>query len=168
MTPSLLGRLAAAGVLSTLTMDLLATAVRKAGLTAGMPPDLFGRWFGWLFRGRLVHHTIADSPDVGGGMPLAMACHYAIGISLTAVFWLALQKTPLKEAPASTLVGAAIVFALFTNLLPWLLMFPSMGFGVFGKDGPPEFLLLRTSFVNHVAFGVGLAWTALALKAVRA
>jgi len=35
-------------------------------------------------------------------------------------------------------VSWALAFGLFTNLLPWLVMFPSMGFGVLGLRGPSE------------------------------
>jgi hypothetical protein len=31
-----------------------------------------------------------------------------------------------------------------------------MGFGLLGLNGPPEYLLLRTAILNHLAFGLGL------------
>ncbi len=46
-----------------------------------------------------------------------------------------------------------------TNLLPWLILFPAMGFGWFGGAAPPELQLPRTSVVNHAVFGVGIAWS---------
>jgi hypothetical protein len=52
--------------------------------------------------------------------------------------------------------SSALAFGLFTNVLPWLVMFPAMGFGILGLRGPSEFLLLRSSFVNHLLFGLGL------------
>ena len=167
MTLSLLGRLVGAGVLSTLTMDLLATGFRKLGLTAGVPPELLARWFGSLLKGRWVHHTIVESPDVPGGMGLMMACHYLIGIGLTVVFWMLLRQTPLKDVTPAVIAAAAVGFGILTNVLPWLVMFPSMGFGLLGRDAPDAMLLLRTSFVNHLAFGLGLAWTAVAVMRVR-
>jgi hypothetical protein len=51
----------------------------------------------------------------------------------------------------------ALGFGTLTNLLPWLWMFPSMGFGAFGHLAPAELMLLRSSFVNHIIFGAGLA-----------
>ena len=52
---------------------------------------------------------------------------------------------------------SAAGFGLLSNLLPWLVMFPAMGFGALGLRGPAELLLLRTSLVNHLLFGLGLA-----------
>ena len=167
MTLSLLGRLLLAGVLSTLSMDLGATLMRKLGFTAGVPPELFGRWFGHLFRGQLWHQDIAHASDVKGGVPLAFGCHYLIGLALTGAFWWLLSQLSPRPVPAQTVALLALGFGLLTNLLPWLFMFPSMGFGVFGKDGPAELMLLRTSFVNHVFFGLGLMWTSLLLARVR-
>ncbi|MBS1153641.1 MAG: hypothetical protein H6Q89_5339, partial [Myxococcaceae bacterium] len=124
------------------------------------------RWFGHLFQGKLVHRAITEAPDVKGGLPLALASHYLIGLTLTGVFWVLLRQLPWKLEPGA-LVLAAVLFGTLTNLLPWLLMFPAMGFGAFGKDGPPELMLLRSSFVSHLAFGLGLAWTTLALGRVK-
>lgn len=148
------------GLLATLTMDLVGTAFRKLGLTAGIHPELVGRWFASLARGQLLHRTIAEAAPVRGELPMALAGHYLIGLSLTAAFWLLLFKGPWQPSGTAQLAAAAVAFGLFTNVLPWLFMFPSMGFGFFGLEGPPEAHLLRSSFLNHVGFGAGLAlWT---------
>ena len=75
-----------------------------------------------------------------GELPLALALHYAIGVALTCAFLGLLASCP--DAPPKAF-SWALAFGLFTNLLPWLVMFPSMGFGVLGLRGPSELLLLR-------------------------
>jgi hypothetical protein len=50
----------------------------------------------------------------------------------------------------------ALGFGLLTNALPWLLMFPAMGYGWFGLHGPPKTRLFPSSFVTHFFYGVGL------------
>jgi hypothetical protein len=50
----------------------------------------------------------------------------------------------------------ALGFALCTNLLPWLLMFPAMGYGWFGAQGPPGTRLFVSSLVTHFFYGLGL------------
>jgi len=168
MTLSLLGRFLLAGVLSTVSMDLGATLLRKAGLTQGVPPEYIARWFGHLFKGQLTHQTIANASDVKGfNLPVALAFHYLIGITLTAGFWLLLTRVGARPLGTQTVVLLALSFGFATNVLPWLLMFPAMGFGAFGKDAPAELMLFRTSLLNHVCFGVGLMWTALAFARVR-
>jgi hypothetical protein len=156
-----------AALLSTLTMDLGATLFRKLGLTNGTPLELFARWLGNMTQGRLFHHSIIDAPDVKVPMGLAVLTHYLIGTSLTVMFWL-LMRALGRPLPTSTLALAAVGFGLLTNVLPWLFMFPAMGFGVLGKDAPAELLLFRSSLVNHLFFGIGLAWTLVAFGKVRA
>jgi hypothetical protein len=58
------------------------------------------------------------------------------------------RARPGLTLPARTtaeLLLLSLVFGVATSLLPWLLMFPSMGFGLFGRRGPAELLLFRTS-----------------------
>ena len=99
--------------------------------------------------------TIAQAPPVPGELPLALAGHYLIGITLTLTY--ATLVAAARIAPGKTAMGTALAFGLLSNLLPWLWMFPSMGYGLFGVSAPSEWLLFRSSFVAHVFFGVGLA-----------
>jgi hypothetical protein len=145
----------AAGLASTLSMDIGSALVRKSGFTAGLPPRLIGRWFA-LMRSQPDHRTIADSPAVRGELVIAVVSHYLIGISLAVVFGVLVGSAGVSPTPASGF-ALALTFGVCTNALPWFWMFPSMGFGVLGRAGPPELLLLRSSFVNHVIFGLGLA-----------
>jgi hypothetical protein len=151
------------GLLSTLTMDITSTLVRMTGLTSGVHPSLVGRWFASIPRGKLMHHTIAETPAVAGEMPIALVGHYLIGITLAVTFGVLLSLTGIRAGRLSGL-ALAVAFGVTTNLLPWLVMFPSMGFGLFGREGPPDLMLFRTSSVNHLLFGVGLAWSTYALR----
>jgi hypothetical protein len=152
---------AGAGVLATLVMDVGSTAMRKAGLTHGVPIELIGRWFAHILRGRLFHKTIATASDLPGQMPLALATHYLIGISLTIAFGLALHFGPLRLESRPAAFGTAVVYGMLTNVLPWFFMFPAMGFGWLGSEAPAEYLILRSSFLNHFAFGIGLGLVSL-------
>ena len=162
MTTHYVTRWVLAGVLSTLTMDMGGALARKTGLTAGVPPALMGRWFASLGSGAPGGGTIADAPPRSMEVPLALAGHYLIGITLTLVFAALLFVTRASPAPELGL-ALAVGFGAATNLLPWLVMFPAMGFGVFGGAGPPALMLFRTSLVNHLIFGVGLAASTRAL-----
>lgn len=51
---------------------------------------------------------------------------------------------------------AAIGFGVATCVFPWFLVYPALGFGSFGRNGPPELKLFRTSVVNHFFYGLGL------------
>jgi hypothetical protein len=144
---------AAAGFVATLCMDIVGGGLlRSTGLTAGVHPRFLGRWFAGILHGQLVHENILAAPPVDKEFLLAIPVHNAIGITLGIAYVLALSWLSLKRGSVWTALG----FGLLTNALPWFVMYPAMGFGVLGLAGPPELMLLRTSFVNHLIYGLGL------------
>ena len=145
------------GVLATLFMDVSSTLVRATGLTAGAPPSIIGKWFGYLLRGRLIHGDIMGSSEIPVRLPLTLAFHYGIGIALAGVF----AALCSWQAPQRGTFAFAVGFGLFSTVLAWFLMFPAMGWGIAGTRGPAQLLLTRTSLVNHALYGIGLAlWSA--------
>ena len=46
------------------------------------------------------------------------------------------------------------------SMIPWLLMFPAMGYGFFGAHGPEGTRLFVSSLASHAFFGLGI-WIAL-------
>ena len=147
------------GVLATLSMDLLSGAATRLGLIAPLPPNLVGRWFASVARLKPWHMDIARSAAVRHELILALPVHYAIGIILATMF------VGVTGLMGWTRTGSlALPFALSTSILPWLLMFPAMGYGVFGAHGPEGTRLFTSSIASHAFFGVGL-W--IALKIVR-
>ena len=93
-------------------------------------------------RSRPRHHELA----------IAVPVHYVIGIILALAYLLAMSAMGLSPHNLVSAVG----FGLCTNLLPWLLMFPAMGYGWFGAQGPSGTRLFVSSLVNHRFYGVGL------------
>ena len=140
------------GVLATITMDLLSMTALKLGLIAFLPPRLTGRWFGLMTQGRFVHSDIAEAAPISHEMAIALPMHYAIGITLGIVYLVASAALEINPGSLITALG----FALATNFLPWLVMFPAMGYGWFGTHGPPGTRLFTSSFVTHCFYGIGL------------
>ena len=140
------------GVLATITMDVLSFTALKLRLIAFLPPRMTGRWFGLMSQGHFVHSDIAQAPTLSYEMAIAVPIHYAIGITLALVY-LAMSST-LGLNPRN--LPIALGFALSTSFLPWLLMFPAMGYGWFGTHGPPGTRLFLSSLVTHCFYGLGL------------
>jgi len=140
------------GLLATVTMDVLSVTALRLGLIAFLSPRLTGRWFGSVARGRFLHKDIGQVPPINHEVAIAVPMHYAVGITLALGYLLA--SSTLGLSPRNLL--AALGFALCTNLLPWLLMFPAMGYGWFGANGPPGTRLFLSSLVTHCFYGVGL------------
>ena len=61
-------------------------------------------------------------------------------------------------SPSSFFV--AVGYGLATCVFPWFLVFPALGFGLFGRKGPPELRLFTSSLMNHLFYGFGLWWIA--------
>jgi hypothetical protein len=148
------------GVAATVTMDVLASASRRVGVTAGAKGPWVGRWYLGIARGQFVHSNIATAPEQSGEKRAALAGHYVIGVALAVLYvsgagWVGLS-------PSSFFV--AVGYGLATCVFPWCLLFPAFGFGLFGREGPPELRLFTSSLLNHLFYGLGLWWTAKLLR----
>ena len=86
------------GVAATVTMDVLASASQRVGLTAGAKGKWVGRWYIGIARGQFVHQNITVAPEQADEKRAALVGHYAIGIALAMVYvtgagWLGLSPS---------------------------------------------------------------------------
>jgi len=137
-------------------MDVLASASRRVGLTVGAKGQWVGRWYLGIARGHFVHSNIAVAPEQPGEKRAALVGHYVIGIVL-AVLYIA-GADWLGVSPDVFLVALGYGFA--TSVFPWFLVFPALGFGLFGLKGSPALRLFTSSLMNHLSYGFGLWWIA--------
>jgi len=141
-----------AGVIATASMDVLSAIAIRFRLIAPLSPNLIGRWFASVARAHPLHDDIARAASGSHEVAIALSGHYAIGIFLTAVFALLANRLGWQARSPS----AALAFGVCTNVFPWLLMFPAMGYGFFGAHGPQGTRLFVSSLVSHVFFGLGI------------
>jgi hypothetical protein len=151
-------RLVLTGIIATLTMDVLSGGAIKLQLISPLPPRLIGRWFASVAKGQPFHHDIGQVSPVNYEMAIALPVHYAIGVTLALAYVLATSALGLSPRNPFT----ALSFGLITNVLPWLVMFPAMGYGWFGAHCPPGTRLFVSSLISHCLFGLGL-WTGASL-----
>ena len=148
------------GVAATVTMDVLASASRRVGLAAGAKGQWVGRWYLGIARGQFVHSDIAAAPEQAGEKRAALVGHYVIGITLAVLY--VVGAGWVGVSPGSFLV--ALGYGLATCVFPWFLVFPALGFGLFGRKGPSELKLFTSSLMNHLFYGFGLWWIAKVLR----
>ena len=144
-----------AGVIATMSMDVLTAVAIRLRLSAPLSPNLVGRWFASVARTHPFHEDIARAAPVSHELAFAVSGHYAIGVFLTTVFVLVAHRVGWHADSPSP----ALAFGVCTSVLPWFLMFPAMGYGFFGAHGPVGTRLFVSSLVSHVFFGLGL-WIA--------
>jgi len=149
---SLLVRGVVVGIVATLTMDALTLAAVRLGVSAPLAPALVGRWFASVARSRPFHADIAQAAPLEHELAIVFPVHYAIGITLALVYLLSASALGLSPAQAT----AALAFGVGTSVLAWLLMFPAMGYGIFGTHGPAGTRLFTSSLLSHAFYGVGL------------
>lgn len=142
-----------AGVLATLAMDFVGILTIRAkwidlnGLQ--IVPPLLGRWFLNFFnQNQLITADIRKIPEGKSEKTIGWILHYLIGITLGLFF----ATLPFRG------LGAGIAFGIFTNIFPWLVMYPAMGFGFFGSRLTVTKKLILFSFINHFIFGLALGF----------
>jgi hypothetical protein len=168
-----------AGIFGTFCMDMGGAMLRRWGLIAGPPPAQVAKWFAYLPQGMTFHADIASVPALPISFRTLMTIHYGIGLILGVSYlgiraWLSLaERNPASQAavqhilvrplPLGSELLLALAYGIATSVFAWFLMFPGMGYGIFGLNAPSELKLFRTSLINHALYGlgVGLCWFSL-------
>jgi hypothetical protein len=60
-----------------------------------------------------------------------------------------------EPPPLRHLLGG-VLFGLATSLLPWFVLLPSFGWGLFGRRGPRGSNALLASTLSHIPYGLGV------------
>jgi hypothetical protein len=132
-------------------MDIAArTAIAPAlGVEAPRPQSL-GRWVGHMRYGRFTHQDIADAPVIPHEAEIGIMAHYAIGLTLGALYALLLRVSKTRHGSPSL----ALAYGTGTTAFSWFLMFPAAGKGALGRRETPK--LGTLSLCNHIAYGLAL------------
>lgn len=157
-TVELLFQILCLGFGATLIMDMWLLLLKKLNQPT-LNFALLGRWVGWMFRGKFIHASIAQSPAIRREYALGWLAHYSVGILFAVSFVLMVGKAWLRQPQFSS----AFIFGVITVLIPFFIMQPAMGAGIAStKTAQPLRNCLR-SLINHAIFGCGLYLSALLL-----
>ncbi|WP_151744818.1 DUF2938 domain-containing protein [Acinetobacter calcoaceticus] len=115
-----------------------------------------GRWIGWIFQGKFIHQSIAQSSQIKGEYLLGWIIHYSVGV-IFALSFLCIVGSDWLIHPQ---FYSALLFGLVTVLIPFFIMQPAMGSGFISSKTPHPFLNCLKSLLNHSVFGCGLYLTA--------
>ncbi|UCC43335.1 MAG: DUF2938 family protein [Candidatus Zixiibacteriota bacterium] len=141
------------GVVATLFMDLLAVRLAKTKIIRPpIGPEAVGRWALYMFKGKFIHEDIHTTPALNNEKSAALLSHYLIGIVLAGIYlYLELKLPTIRHQP-----WMPLIFGIATVLLPWLWLYPSLGFGFLASKASRRSPYIVTSLVNHTNFGLGL------------
>jgi hypothetical protein len=144
-----------AGILGTIAMDLLNYLLARMGLILRIDVRMIGRMSAGWFRGRFRYHNPAEMVQVANELLLGYLTHYAIGVGLAIPFvfaWSHLFGKPLSPEWILT-------YGVATTVASVLVVYPSMGLGVFGMRSPEGIRAPLSSLANHFFFGAGMAFS---------
>ncbi len=145
------------GVLATLTMDSVAVALGLSGLIRlkghAVVPALLGRWVIKVGQGAGLCSNLLAEPAYPGEVRTGWIAHYAIG-SVLGILYAYYRGSQWSGGLSGWQTGG--IYGLATCLLPWLLMYKAVGFGMFGARTPVQGMLLISSVLNHLVYGITL------------
>ena len=142
-----------AGVLGTLMMDSLNHLFSRNGMISKIDVGMIGRMaVGWA-NGHFRYGHPSEMKQVVNEMLYGYVTHYTIGVSLALPYVLGWDL--LVGGPASPIW--ALAYGVATTAASYFFVFPSMGFGVFGRRSPEGIRAPFSSLANHLFYGVGMA-----------
>ena len=142
-----------AGVLGTLVMDSLNLLFARTGMISKIDVAMIGRMaVGWA-HGRFRYGHPREMEQVANEVLYGYVTHYAIGMSLAVPYVLGWDL--LVGGPASPVW--ALVYGVATTVASYFFVFPSMGFGAFGRRSAEGIKAPLSSLANHLFYGVGMA-----------
>lgn len=143
----------AAGVLGTIVMDLLNHLFARGGFILRIDIRMIGRMSAGWARGRFCYSHPSEMVPVANETLIGYISHYAIGVCLAIPFvlgWDLVVGSPVSPA-------WMFAYGVATTVASVLLVYPSMGLGVFGRKSPEGIRAPLSSLANHIFFGVGMA-----------
>lgn len=141
------------GFFATCFMDISAGFFAKRKIIYPfITTEAMGRWFLYMLKGKFLHENINKTPALKNEKMWCLISHYMIGIVLAGIYlFLDLKDPVIRNQP-----WMALIFGIGTVFLPWFLLLPSIGFGFMASKSVNQSLIIRTNFINHTSFGLGL------------
>ena len=107
-----------------------------------------------VLRGQFVHKNIDASDTLKNEKAIGWGFHYVTGGAL-ALTYPAIFLGFGIALPGNNLIPG-LILGFVTALLPWLVLFPGFGWGLFGATSPRNVRPLLSVAVEHSIYGLGL------------
>jgi hypothetical protein len=143
----------AAGVLGTVVMDFLNHLFARTGMISKIDVRMIGRMAAGWVRGQFFYSHPDEMEHISNERLYGYLAHYMIGVSLALPFVFGWEL--LVGGPASP--AWALIYGIATTAASWFFVYPSMGFGAFGRRSPDGIKAALSSLANHLFYGIGLA-----------
>ena len=155
------------GFVGSVFMDITETKMAKFGIASGVTGAYIGRWVKGIFSGILIHQNIADTSPAKNEVRIGQVFHVVVGGGVVALFYPLFLEVIGFNGSLSHLI-LATVFGLITSVLPWFILMPSFGWGIFGSKAPNWARPVISPVLSHIPYGFGIGLTLVTYYAVMA
>jgi hypothetical protein len=145
-----------AGVLATVAMDLCALIgihfkiFNLGGLQ--IVPKFLGRWtLAMAGQRKIFFEDLRIISPYRREELFGLLIHYLIGVILGVIFFYFSEMMQIRN-----LFFWGIFYGFCTNIFPWFLMYPCMGFGILAKKVRAGTQILQFACINHIVYGAAL------------
>ncbi|OOZ39294.1 hypothetical protein BOW53_12075 [Solemya pervernicosa gill symbiont] len=148
------------GLVGSVLMDITEAQLSKVGISSGVTGAYVGRWAHSLLSGLFFHRDIATTDPVANELRIGQLFHFIIGGGVVALFYpLLLMITGIGLSTNHLLMAS--IFGLLTSALPWFILMPSFGWGLFGFKTPFSSRPILSPLLSHIPYGFGIGATLL-------
>lgn len=155
------------GLIGSIFMDFTETRMSKFGISSGVTGAYIGRWVKGILSGTLMHQDIAKANPVKNEVRIGQIFHFVVGGGVVALFYPLFLKI-IGFGGSSNHLILATIFGLITSVLPWFVLMPSFGWGVFGSKAPNGARPVISPVLSHIPYGFGIGLTLVIYYAVMA
>lgn len=153
------------GIAGALMMDISESIAARIGISSGANVALIGRWAIALTQGKFRHQDIRTSRAYRHEIAAGWTFHFLIGGGGVALLLASLWQLGAIAAPLTAPLPY-LLFGLATSVLPWFILLPSFGWGLWGRNGPAGSKALLASPLSHVPYGAGIWFVAVMAHAL--
>ncbi|MGD2118294.1 MAG: DUF2938 family protein, partial [Chromatiales bacterium] len=153
------------GFVGSVFMDVTEAMMGKFGISSGVSGAYIGRWVKGLTNGIFRHRNIVDATPVKNETLIAQIFHYLVGGGVVALFYPIFLEA-IGQGTGSNHFALASIFGLVTSVLPWFILMPSFGWGMFGRNAPAGSKPVISPILSHIPYGFGIGLTLTAYYAV--
>jgi hypothetical protein len=143
----------AVGVTGTVLMDLGNLFFAQTGIISKIDVGMIGRMAAGWTRGRFLYRHPSEMAEVANEKAYGYVAHYTIGVGLAVPYVLG-WAVFVGGSPSP---AWAVAYGVATTVASWFFVYPSIGFGAFGRRSPEGPKATLSPLANHLFFGLGMA-----------
>ncbi|MCK4704132.1 MAG: DUF2938 family protein [Gammaproteobacteria bacterium] len=146
------------GVVGSLFMDMAELEMAKFGIRSGVKAKYIGRWVLGVSAGVLKHRDIVKSQSIKKEVEIGLVFHFLVGGGVVALFYPVFISVFGLDDGHNHLITATI-YGFLTCGLPWFILMPCFGWGLFGMRAPAKSKPVISPVIAHVFYGFGIGVT---------